>query len=129
MNIKIEYKYIQSNIFIVSATYLFKPFNCISFQTKRLQKKKILFAGGSWLFFVPPSRWIGNEQLFKVGLEDVLKTSRKRLADVLKASWSRLENILKTLLQDVLKMFWRRLEDVWPRRIYWSWRRLLKTYD
>ena len=24
--------------------------------------------GGSWLFFISPSWWIGNEQLFKVGL-------------------------------------------------------------
>ena len=36
MNIKIEYKYIQSNIFIVSATYLFKSFYRITLQTKRL---------------------------------------------------------------------------------------------
>ena len=28
----------QSNIFIVSAAYIFKSFNCIFFQTKRLQK-------------------------------------------------------------------------------------------
>ena len=36
---KIEYKYIQSNIFIVLTAYLFKYFYSKSFQTKRLQKK------------------------------------------------------------------------------------------
>ena len=47
LNIKIEYIYIQSNIFIVSAAFLFKSFYLISFWTKRLQrKKKFLPAGG-----------------------------------------------------------------------------------
>ena len=36
------------------------------FQKKRLQKKPFLPAGSSWLFFISPNRWIGNEQLFKV---------------------------------------------------------------
>ena len=34
-------------------------------------KKKFLPVGGSWLFFVSPSWWIGNEQLFNVGLDKV----------------------------------------------------------
>ena len=50
-------------------------------------------------------------------LEDVLKTSWKRLEDVLKMFWRRLEDVLKTFLQDVLKTSWKRLEDVWPRRM------------
>ena len=29
--------------------------------------KKFLPAGGSWISFISPGRWIGNEQLFKVG--------------------------------------------------------------
>ena len=37
MNIKIEYKYKQSNIFIVTAAYLFRQRDC---------KKKFLPAGG-----------------------------------------------------------------------------------
>ena len=53
-------------------------------------------------------------------LEDILKTSSKRLEDVLKmswrhfckTSWRRLENVLKTSWQDVLKTSWKRLEDV-----------------
>ena len=33
-----------------------------------LDKKKFLPTGGLWLFFISPGWWIGNEQLFKVGL-------------------------------------------------------------
>ena len=54
----------QSNIFIVSATYLFKSFYRISF----CKKNPVLPEDGSWLFFSLPGRWIGNEQLFKVSL-------------------------------------------------------------
>ena len=66
MSIKIIY--IQSNIFIASAAYLYKSFYRISFSTKRLQKKKFLLAGGSWLFFISLGAWIGKKQLFKFGL-------------------------------------------------------------
>ena len=65
MNIKIEYKYIQSNIFIVSAAYLFKLFIGYLFR-ERLKNKNFLLTGGSWLFFISPGWWIGNKQLFKV---------------------------------------------------------------
>ena len=44
------------NLFVA---YLFRQRDC---------KKKKVSAGGSWLFFISPGRWIGNEQLFKVGL-------------------------------------------------------------
>ena len=44
------------NRFII---YLFRQRDC---------KKTFLHAGGSWLFFTSPAQWIGNEQLFKVGL-------------------------------------------------------------
>ena len=35
---------------------------------QRLQKRKFLPVGGSRLFLFQPSQWIGNNQLFKVGL-------------------------------------------------------------
>ena len=34
-------------------------------------------AGGSWLFFISPSRWIGKEQLFKAGLMCYLPKLKK----------------------------------------------------
>ena len=43
---KIEYKYIQRNIFIVSAAYFFKYF-IVNFLGKEIAKKKFLLAGGS----------------------------------------------------------------------------------
>ena len=86
-----------------------------------------------------------------IRLEDVLKTSAKRLEDALKMScrhfckksWRRLENVLKTSWQDVLKTSWRRMakmnilvltktssEDARLGWIYLSWSRLLlKTKD
>ena len=33
-----------------------------------MAKKKFLPDGGSWQFFISSGRWIGNEQLFKIGL-------------------------------------------------------------
>ena len=58
------------------------------------------------------------ESILKTSLQDVLKTSSKRLEGILKMSWRRLENILKTydedeysgFDQDVFKMS---SEDVW----------------
>ena len=49
------------------------------------------------------------ENVLKRSLQDILKTSSKRLEGVLKTSWRRLEDVLKTLLQDVLKTSWRRM--------------------
>ena len=66
MNIETEYKYIQSNIFIVSAAYLFKSFNIYLFRQRDC--KKFLPLGSLQLFFVSSSQWIRNKQLFKVGL-------------------------------------------------------------
>ena len=81
------------------------------------------------------------ENVLKISLQDVLRTSSKRLEDVLKMSWRRfsrrLEDVLKTSwrrledvyarrLEDVLKTSWRHLEDVWPRQIHWSWLRRLE---
>ena len=43
------------------------------FLDKVIAKKKFLSVGGSWLFFISPGWWIGNEQLFKVGLTPVFK--------------------------------------------------------
>ena len=37
------------------AIYLFRQRDC---------KEKFLLAGGSWLLFISPGRWIGNKQLF-----------------------------------------------------------------
>ena len=62
------------------------------------------------------------ENILKISLQEVLKTSRRRLQNVLKMSW---RHFCKTSCYG--KTSWRRLEDVWPRRMYWSWpRRLLK---
>ena len=79
------------------------------------------------------------ENVLKIFLQDLLKTSSKRLEDVLKiywkrfckTSWRRHENVLKTSWQErrlegILKMSWRSLKDIWPRRIYWSWPRRLE---
>ena len=52
----------------VSAAYIFKLFLSYIFLDKEIAKKKVQPAGGSGLFFVSPSQWIGNKQLFKVGL-------------------------------------------------------------
>ena len=43
------------NLFVVN---LFRQRDC----------KKKVSTGSSWLFFISPGRWIGNEQHFKVGL-------------------------------------------------------------
>ena len=82
-------------------------------------------------------------------MKDVLKTFWRRLEDVLKTSWSPFQNILKMSwkylegrrfcktswrhLQNYLKTSWRcfknvlrTFEDVWPGRIYRSWRRRLE---
>ena len=88
------------------------------------------------------------ENVLKIFLQDVLKTSWRRLEDVfqdvLKMFWRRLQNVLKMswrrfckkswrCLEDVLETYWRRLEPVWPIRIYWSWPRhlenVLKTFS
>ena len=81
------------------------------------------------------------ENVLKISLQDVLRTSSKHLEDVLKMCWrrfsrsledvlkkssKRLEDIFARRLKDVLKSSWRRLEDAWPRRIYWSWPRRLE---
>ena len=78
------------------------------------------------------------ENVLKISLQDVLKTSWRCLEDVfqdiLKTFWRRLQNVLKTswrwledvfarCLEDVLKTYWRCLEDV----LKTSWRRLAKT--
>ena len=49
------------------------------------------------------------ENVLKRSLQDILKTSSKRLEGVLKTSWRRLEDVSKTLLQDVLKTSWRHM--------------------
>ena len=78
------------------------------------------------------------EQVLKISLQDVLKTSWRCLEDVfqdvLKTFWRRLQNVLKTswrCLEDVLKTSWRRLEDVLKTFLQdvlkTSWRRIAKT--
>ena len=73
------------------------------------------------------------ENVLKISLQDVLKTSWRRLENVLKTSWRRMA---KTNILVLTKTFWRRLEDVFWRRmtkenifvlIKTSWKRLLKT--
>ena len=70
------------------------------------------------------------EKALKISLQDVLKTSSKRLENVLKTSWRR---ILKTNILVLTKTSSRHLEDVFWRRkakanifvlIKTSWRRL-----
>ena len=76
------------------------------------------------------------ENILKISLQDVLKTSwrcledvfARRLEDVLKTSWRHLGKTSWRRLEDVLKTSWRRLEDVWSRRIYWSWPRSLEDF-
>ena len=48
-----------------------------------------------------------------------------RLQNVLKM----LQDVFATRLEDVLKTSWKRLEDVWTRHIYWSWRRPRRLED
>ena len=54
--------------------------------------------------------------------ENVLKIS---LQDVLKTSWRCLEEVFARRLHDVLKTSWRCYEEVLPKRIYWFWSRHL----
>ena len=64
--------------------------------------------------------------MFKTSWRHLCKTSRRFLEDVFSR---RLEDVFAGCLNDVLKTSWRRLEDLWPRWIEWSWsRHLLKTY-
>ena len=70
------------------------------------------------------------ENILNISLQEVLKTSWRRLEDVFKTSWRRLEDVLKTFLQDVLKtsgqavlkMSWRHLGNA----LKTSWRRVAK---
>ena len=82
--------------------------------------------------------WKSLEDIFAGSLEDVLKTSWRRLQNVLKMSWRRLEDVLKIygqhkylgLDQDVVKASSRRLDqDVfWRRRRKTSSRRLQDVF-
>ena len=63
------------------------------------------------------------ENDLKTSSRRICKTSSRHF--FLKKSLKRLEDILARHLEDVLKTSWRRLEDVWPRWIYWSWSRRL----
>ena len=74
------------------------------------------------------------ENVLKRSLQDVLKTSSKRLEYVLKISWRRLENVLKASWRCLEDVFARRLEnilktsseDVWVWQIFSSWSRRLE---
>ena len=88
------------------------------------------------------------ESVLKISLQNILKTSWRRLQNVLKISWRCREDVFVRLLKDVLKTSWRRLsktswtcfvdvlktywswplrlEDVWLRRIYLCWSRRLE---
>ena len=70
------------------------------------------------------------ENVLKISLQDVLKTSWRCLEDVfqdvLKTFWRRLQNVLKMSWRRFCKTSSRRLQDLWPRRIYWSWPRRLE---
>ena len=66
------------------------------------------------------------EDIFARSIQDVFKTSWRRLEDILKTFFKTSWRYLEDVFQDVLKTSWRRLEDVWPRWIYWSWPRRLE---
>ena len=42
------------------------------FLGKETAKKKFQSVDGSWLFFISPGQWIRNEQILKVGLNNLL---------------------------------------------------------
>ena len=69
MNIKIEYKYIQSNIFIVSATYLFKSFYRVTLQTKRLQQKSFYPRGARDYFLFQPASGYEMNNFLRLALK------------------------------------------------------------
>ena len=72
----------------------------------------IPFASESWeepsqqTFILVKTYWRRFESLTFFVLQDILKTSWRRLA---KRSWKRLEDVLKTFLEEVLQI---RLEDI-----------------
>ena len=69
---------------------------------------------------------LGKQFNLMIGLKNVLKIS---LQDVFKTSWRRLEDALKTSMQDVLKTSRRRRAKTNILvLVKTSWRRLLKTY-
>ena len=63
------------------------------------------------------------EDVLKMFLQDVLKTSWRCLENVLKTSWRRFCRMSSIRLEYLLA---RRLEDLWPRRMYWSRTRRLE---
>ena len=79
------------------------------------------------------------ENVLKISLQDVLKTSWRRFEDVLKMSWRPFCKTSWRRLENVLKTSWRRIaktnilvltktssEDVRLRRTYSSWSRRLE---
>ena len=54
--------------FLLYQLLIFLNLFIVYFFRQKDPKKRFLRAGGSWLFFISPGRWIVNEQLFKVGL-------------------------------------------------------------
>ena len=68
--------------------------------------------------------WRRLEDVLRTLLQDVLKKFWRRLEEVFKTSWRRLKDVSKTFLQEVLKTSWKRLKDVLVRRL----EEVLKTY-
>ena len=68
------------------------------------------------------------QNVLKTFLQAVLRTFWRRLQDVLKISWRRLQDVFKTSWRRLGKTSWGRLEDVRPRRMYWSWSRSFHVF-
>ena len=68
--------------------------------------------------------------VLKISLQDVLKTSWRRLEEVLKTFWRRLEDVFKTSWRRLGKTSWRRLGKTSSKRLEASKRLedVLKTY-
>ena len=60
MNTKIKYNYTHS---ILYQLVIFLNLLWYIFLDREIAKKKFLPEGGSWLYFISPSWWIGKEQL------------------------------------------------------------------
>ena len=71
---KIEYKYIQSKIFTVSAAYLFKSFSRISFQTKRWPKKSFYPMAARDNFLFHPAGGQETSNFLRLALLSITKS-------------------------------------------------------
>ena len=97
--------------------------------SQRLVNKNSL----TW-WYVFKTSWRCLQDVFARRLEDVLKTSWRRLENVLKTSWRGIEDVFARRLEVVLKTSWRRMEKTnilvltktsWTRLEHVIWRRMI----